>query len=92
MWFLLGEGGFHNVFGDRPTKWPAATKKTIKTFVLWDAPQLIKLININHNKHLGSWKSSAKKCSWTKLRIKVLLKQWSGTKCAFKIFLEIAPS
>ncbi len=36
-------------------------KKTIKTFVLWDAPQLIKLININHNKYLGSWKSSGQK-------------------------------
>ncbi len=24
MWFLLGEEGFHNVFGDRPTKWPIA--------------------------------------------------------------------
>jgi hypothetical protein len=21
---LLGEGGFHNVFSDRPTKWPIA--------------------------------------------------------------------
>jgi hypothetical protein len=28
----------HNVFGDSPTKWPIA-----KTFVFWDAPQLIKI-------------------------------------------------
>jgi hypothetical protein len=35
MWFLLGERrGFHNFFGDRPTKWPIATKlKPIKTLV-----------------------------------------------------------
>jgi hypothetical protein len=46
---LLGEGrgDFHNVFGNRPTEWPIAKekrkkeRKTIKTFVLWDAPQLI---------------------------------------------------
>jgi hypothetical protein len=33
---------------------PLQQKKTIKTFVLWDATQIIKLININHNKYLGS--------------------------------------
>jgi hypothetical protein len=33
---------------------PLQKKKTIKTFVLWDLPQLFKLININHNKYLGS--------------------------------------
>jgi hypothetical protein len=28
MWFLIGKGGrFHNVFGDRPTKWSIAKKK-----------------------------------------------------------------
>jgi hypothetical protein len=32
-------------------------KETIKTFVYWDAPQLIKLINMNHNKYLSSCKS-----------------------------------
>jgi hypothetical protein len=69
MWFLLGEGGFHNVFGDRPTKWLIA-KKTIKTFVLWDAAQLIKLININHNKYLGSWKSSGQKMVINKIKNK----------------------
>jgi hypothetical protein len=34
----------HNVFGDGPTKWTIGKKITIKTFVLWDASQLIKLI------------------------------------------------
>jgi hypothetical protein len=29
-------------------------KKIIKTIVLWDAPQLIKLMNVNHNKYVGS--------------------------------------
>jgi len=51
-----GVGAFHNVFGDRSTKWSIAKKK-IKTFVFWGAPQLIKLINTNQNKHLGSCKS-----------------------------------
>jgi hypothetical protein len=32
-------------------------KKIIKEFVLWDAPQLIKLINMNHNKYLSFCKS-----------------------------------
>jgi hypothetical protein len=26
-------------------------KKTIKTFVIWDALELIKLFNMNHNKY-----------------------------------------
>jgi hypothetical protein len=49
MWFLLGKGvGFYKFFGGRPTKWPIAKK-----IMLWDAPQLIKLINMNHNKYLA---------------------------------------
>jgi hypothetical protein len=31
-------------------------KKIIKTFMLWDPPQLIKLIHMNHNKYLNSCK------------------------------------
>ncbi len=27
MWFLLEEGRFHNVFEDKPAKWPIAKKK-----------------------------------------------------------------
>jgi hypothetical protein len=27
MWFLLEEGRFHNVFQDKPAKWPIAKKK-----------------------------------------------------------------
>jgi len=38
------EGGFHKVFGDRPTKWSYCKNNIIKIFMLWDAPQLIKLI------------------------------------------------
>jgi hypothetical protein len=30
LWFLFGEGGFYNGFGDRPSKWPIA-KKIFKT-------------------------------------------------------------
>jgi len=51
-----GGGKFHNFFGEKKKK----KKKTIKTFVLWDAPQLIKLINMNHNKYLSSCKSCNK--------------------------------
>jgi len=36
-------------------------KKTIKTIVLWDAPQLIKLINMDGNKCLSPCKSLGKK-------------------------------
>jgi hypothetical protein len=42
--FYLGRGGFCNVFSNRPTKWPIAKNEIIKTFVFYDAPQLIKLI------------------------------------------------
>ncbi len=55
-----GVRGLHNVFGDGPTKWPNARKKTIKTIMLWDAPQLIKLINMNDNKCLSPCKSLGK--------------------------------
>jgi hypothetical protein len=46
--FTWGEGGFHNVFDDKPMKWGPPKKrknktiKTIKTFVFWDTPQQIK--------------------------------------------------
>jgi hypothetical protein len=49
--FYLGMGGFHNVFSNRPTKWPIAKNEIIKTFVFCDASLLIKLINMNHNKY-----------------------------------------
>jgi hypothetical protein len=29
--YFLGKGEFHNVFGDRPIKWPIAKEKPIKT-------------------------------------------------------------
>ncbi len=38
------EGGFYEVFGDRPTKWSYCKNNIIKIVMLWDAPQLIKLI------------------------------------------------
>ncbi len=46
---IWGRGGFHIVFGDKVTKMGHCERKTIKTFVFWDAPQLTKLINMNHN-------------------------------------------
>jgi hypothetical protein len=46
---------------------------------------------MDHNKYLSSCESLSQKWQWKKLRIKVLLTQWGGTKCAFKIFLGIAP-
>jgi hypothetical protein len=30
MWFLLEEGRFHNVLGDKPAKWPITQKKKKK--------------------------------------------------------------
>jgi len=40
------------------SKWPITThKKTLKTFVLVDAPKPIKLINMNNNKYPSSFKS-----------------------------------
>jgi hypothetical protein len=77
MWnninFYLGRRGFHDVFGDELIEWPIAKKNKnhiIKTFVLWDAPQLIKLINMNHNMYLSSWKHLGQKWWWTKLGLK----------------------
>ncbi len=72
MWFVLGEEvrRFHNILGDRPTKWPIAKKRNSKTFVIWDALLSIKLIDINHNKYLNSCKSLGQKLWWAKLGIK----------------------
>ncbi len=67
-------------------------KKIIKTFVLWDEPQLIKLININHNKYLGSWKSSGQKMIINKVKNKSPTQAMKWDKMCIKVFLEIAPS
>ncbi len=56
--FFFSMGGFHNAFGYRPTKWLIAKKKKIKTFVFWNAPQLINMI---HNKYLSSCKRLGRK-------------------------------
>ncbi len=40
----------------------------IKTFVLLDAPQPIKLPNMNHNKYLGSWKKLRPKMMMNKVK------------------------
>jgi hypothetical protein len=37
MWILLEEGRFHNVFADKPDKWPIAKKKNHQNI----HPQLI---------------------------------------------------
>jgi hypothetical protein len=81
--FHLGEGGWISkvsncflVIGE--SKCPIAINKQIE---LWDAPQVIKLINMNHNRHSSSCKSLGQKCSWKKLGLKILLKQWVGATC-----------
>ncbi len=51
--FLVGEGGFHNVFGDRPTKWPIAKNKNKNPskHLCLGCITTNKLINKNHNKY-----------------------------------------
>jgi hypothetical protein len=51
--FYLGKVGDFIVFVviGQPKGPIAKQKKTIKTFVLWDTPQLISIINMNHNKY-----------------------------------------
>ncbi len=66
----LGKGDFIMFLVIGQPNGPLQKKKTIKTFVLWDAPQLIKLININHKKYLGSWKSSGQKMVINKIKNK----------------------
>jgi hypothetical protein len=39
---------------------PKKKKKPIKTFVLQDSSQIIKLINMNHNKYLNSCSNLSK--------------------------------
>jgi hypothetical protein len=56
MEFLLGEGEDFIIFLAIGWAMAHCKRKTIKTFVLWDAPQLIKLINMNHNyKKINTW-------------------------------------
>jgi hypothetical protein len=52
---------------------------------------IIKLININHNKYPSFCKILSQKWWWTKLWIKILLKQWGETKCTPKCALKIFP-
>jgi hypothetical protein len=59
MWFLLGEGGISKKFANGPTKW--SIPKFLKNQNIWDAPQLIELINMNHNKYLRSSKRLSQK-------------------------------
>jgi len=66
-----GQGAkFQNGFGDVSIK-VAHYKKNFKTFVFWDAPQSIKLINLNHNKYplWNVMKAWAKNWWWPKLGI-----------------------
>jgi hypothetical protein len=57
---------------------------------LWYASQLIQLMNMNHYRYPSSCKSLCQKMvMWTKLGMKILLKQWGGvthTQDAPKIF------
>jgi len=60
--------------------------------MLWDTWQSIQLINMNFNKYPISCKVQGQKWWWTKVGIKILLKQLGDAKCtkkcAFKIFLK----
>jgi len=74
MWFLLREGGGgHSIIFLMIGQSNGPLQKKIKTFMFWGAPQLI---NLNQNKYLSSYKSLGQEWWWTKLGIKVLLKQW----------------
>jgi hypothetical protein len=91
MWFLFGEeGGFHKflIIG-QPNGLLKKNQNKIKTFVFWDAAQLIYSINMNHNKYLSSCKILGQKWWWTKFQINVIFKQWGGQNVHSKIFLEI---
>ncbi len=62
---VLGEeGGVQDVFGDGPMKVDHC-KKALWNICAWDAPQLIKLITMNHNKYPSSFESLGKKWWWT---------------------------
>ncbi len=93
MIFTWGGMGFQNVFGDRPTKWPIAKKQkqTQQNICALGSSQLIKLINMNHNKY-NKYLTIYKNYNEEYSIINVLLKQWGGTKCAFKVFIGIKPS
>jgi hypothetical protein len=58
--FLLWEGGNFIMFLVIGQPNDSLQKKAIKTFVCWDAWQLIKLINVNHIKYLSSCKGQGK--------------------------------
>jgi len=61
MSLLFLEGGwgceFQNVFVIGQSKWLIANFKNKRTCVPWDAPQPIKLINMDHNKYPSFLKS-----------------------------------
>ncbi len=48
---------FQNVFGVGSIKVTGCRKKNLEKFVLWDAVELINLINMNHKKYPRSCKS-----------------------------------
>ncbi len=66
--YFGGQGAkFQNVFGDGSIK-VTHCNLFYKTFVFWDAPQSIKLINLNHNKYPSSYESLGKELVMTKVR------------------------
>jgi len=85
--------GFRMVVAISQSKWLIAPKKKnpLKIFMLWDAWKSIKLINMNFNKYPSSCKVQSQKWWWTKLGIKILLKQLGETKCTKKCAPKMFP-
>ncbi len=53
--------------------------------------QLIKLVNMNHNKYPSFCEVLSQKWWWTKWGIKLLLKQWDEAKCIQELALIYFP-
>jgi hypothetical protein len=92
--YFGGQGAkFENVFGDGSIK-VGHCKKIFKTFVFRDAPQSIKLINLNNNKYPSSYESLGKELVMTKVRNEnpaQTMRQDKMHKCASKILPKVAP-
>jgi hypothetical protein len=74
-------------------KWLIANKKRTKNSLenICVLGFILKLININHSKYPSFCKILNQKWWWTKLGIKIILKQWGETKCTPKCALKIFP-
>jgi len=77
------------------SKWPIAKNNNL-TFVFWDAPQSIELINLNHNKYPSSYESLGKELVMTKVwnenRTQTMRQdKMHFKKCKSKIFPKVTP-